>query len=334
MSPQSSRIIKIFILGPANSGKTSIARFLFTANRSLAMNTKPSTSIERFKTSVLVLRINIFVTPGQRRFKTRNIEYLSRILDPESVILYVVDASEKTRLHDYLEEFIETLDKVEKVFQETFPNGKVEIAFLAHKQDISGAISVKEIFGDNLVRKITETFPHISLHLYDTSIFSPASLLQVITDLVLSKMIPADSIKNLLTHLKDYAAAEAAVIGDGMGFPVFFSGDHNLASWSAALAARIIESLERERKIANELEDATSMRLLNSSKAMKVRLSLTLGENELNTYVYQLGEFSISLTLINARNRTDVLDAYAIRAIETLFSKIYQGQQAYGSLGS
>ncbi|MCR8487004.1 MAG: ADP-ribosylation factor-like protein [Crenarchaeota archaeon] len=323
MVSQSNGVAKIFILGPANSGKTSIARFLATANRSFALNTTPSTSIERFKTLVLALQVNIFVTPGQKRFKARNFEYLCGIIDPKSVILYVVDASERTKMDDYLKEFMEIMNKVEAVFQKTFPREKIEVAFLAHKQDLTGSLSVKNIFSNGVMQKISKTFPHINLHLYDTSIFMPTSLLGVIADLVLSKIIPVNSIKGMLTYLRDYAEAEAVIIGDGMGLPIFFSGNSGLTSWSAAFAARIIESLEREKEIANSLKDEAYIRLLNSSRTIKIRLNLALEESEILTYIFQCKEHSISLTLINARNKANALDAYAMKAVEVLFSKIY-----------
>ncbi len=320
---------KVLVLGPANAGKTSIAKFISTINKQYALKVSPSTSVEKFRLSIFSFRINVFVTPGQKRFQSKNLEYLSRILDPSTIVLYVIDASERHKIRDYLEEFVEILRRINKIFSSHFPNDKIDVVFLAHKQDLVGAISVRSILSKGVRKKIARLFPQINLRGYDTSIYMPSSLLRMFRDTILSKIIPVDSIEALIARLRDYAKAETVTLGDEMGLPIIFEGDLNMASWSSSFAARIIESLERERELSVDLVEEANKKLFKGNSDFRICLRLVLGQREIAVYIYNKDCRAVSLILVGPQNVSEATNDYMLEITERLFFKIHQGRYSY-----
>ena len=315
---------KIIVLGPANAGKTSIARFLITIDRQYALQTTPSTSVEKYWLSIFNFKVNVFVTPGQKRFKKRNFEYLDKIIDSSTTVLYVVDSSEKSRLKDNLEEFIELLYRINTIFSERYPGDKAEVVLLAHKRDIPGSVPAKKLLNDKLKSKLAEIFPRIDLYAYDTSIYMPASIFKMFQQVVLSKLIPLDSMSTLVRRLRAYTGAETVVIGDYMGFPVVFDGNLDLASWSSSFSARVIESLEREREVSMKLGDNSGVDIFRSDCDFKISLKLALGKKRIIIFIRSQTNQAISLAVINPREGSDIVEDYLSEIADKLLSKIYR----------
>ena len=105
--------IKVILLGQANVGKTSIGKYLKFLDRTIALDTEPSTRIEKYLLRVLKADVSLFVTPGQRRFRETNIEFMLKLIDDRTVVFYVIDSSAgKEKIKLMLKEFVDEVTKL------------------------------------------------------------------------------------------------------------------------------------------------------------------------------------------------------------------------------
>lgn len=200
----------VILCGLDEAGKTSIKVFLENIDKDQA--TRPyiaSTEVETYREHYL----SIYIIPGQERFRYVELFY-EQYIPIADRIGFVVDASDSSRFVEakrywqYLKEIIKK-----------YASKKIEVIFIAHKQDKKGSIRaeelVKKIFSKDDIKKY-KVRP-LSTSVLD--IFSMYELLRAFYgDL---KKVGLDTIVEVLCS---NTKASAAFLIDGQMLPISVIG--------------------------------------------------------------------------------------------------------------
>ncbi len=188
------------------AGKTSIALWLQTFSREVALRTTASTEIESVKKKDLV----IFVIPGHRRYRFCETFYQT-LFPMMDVLVFVVDAADKKRFDEAKEYFAFVGEMIKK-----YSKKKVKVTLCAHKQDLADAVS-----GYYLKKVIAPRQNDIKV--LETSIKDEISMINLLRVIYGErKLDPFDVIiKQLVTKTK----AKGAFIADETGLPLAIYGD-------------------------------------------------------------------------------------------------------------
>jgi len=193
------------LLGLDRAGKSSIKVYLETLNADLASKTEMSNGIEVYQRGSL--KIEIF--PGQRRLRYN--ERLYQVFFPMAQkILFVFDAADRARFGEVEKYFRYVEQMIEKYCRE-----EPELIFVAHKQDLEGAIDAREFF-DSIIRKTKIS----KVQFLNTSIYDPWSMADLLKAVHGTDRVGTDSIVDTLRRL---CSAEFAFIYDGHILPLAYS---------------------------------------------------------------------------------------------------------------
>jgi len=194
----------VVFVGLDRAGKSSIKVYLETLNTDLAEKTEMSNGIEVYQKGGL--KIEIF--PGQRRlrYNERLYEIYFRIARK---IVFVVDAADHSRFDEVKRYWDYVMGMIKKYC------GGVEIVFVAHKQDLKGAIPAQELY-----RRLGLDSGGVPVKFVDTTIYDPWSIAGLLKVIHGGDTIRVDDIVETLRRLCD---AELAFIYDGHILPLAFS---------------------------------------------------------------------------------------------------------------
>jgi len=314
--------IKIIILGHSNVGKTSIAKYLKYLNRALALDTEPSTRIEKYTLNALRTSISIFVTPGQKRFRRKNREFLYEIIDSNTIIYYVIDASAETsRLKLMIKDYMNLVLSVDKLMKNRTLKG-IAIALLVHKQDLPQAIDGEKIFGE-FISKLRQRTSGIGLYVFNTSIYWPETLLRVLRETVFSKIFPMDSLNSIIGTIKQITGSEIVVISDTMGFPIAVHGDSPLATWLSVFPAKIMTSLDQERNMMREYQKDLWVNIFNAKENENTSIDMILetpNGNKIYFHMMDVNGNFLCLSLFNPKNSLNIVRETAKNFTEKIYN--------------
>ena len=194
----------VVFVGLDRAGKSSIKVYLETLNTDLAEKTEMSNGIEVYQKGGL--KIEIF--PGQRRlrYNERLYEIYFRIARK---IVFVVDAADHSRFDEVKRYWDYVMGMIKKYC------GGVEIVFVAHKQDLKGAIPAQELY-----RRLGLDSGGVPVKFVDTTIYDPWSIAGLLKVIHGGDTIRVDDIAETLRRL---CGAELAFIYDGHILPLAFS---------------------------------------------------------------------------------------------------------------
>ncbi|MEX0568920.1 MAG: ADP-ribosylation factor-like protein [Candidatus Njordarchaeota archaeon] len=320
--------IKIVLLGQANVGKTSIGRFLRHLNRMLALETEPSTRIERYNISVLCRDIFIFVTPGQRRYKKLNINFLSDIIDENTIVFYVIDAAaEVERLKSMVIEFVMTIRYLKKII-EIKNIERLYVVLLAHKQDMPNAIKSESIIGK--IKSNKKLLEKIKLEGYNTSIYHPETIFSVVDNVILSKILPMNDIYKIVETLRKMTGSKVSVISDNVGFPIAFSGDGNLTTWLSVFSAKVHASIDQEREIVKNFQKKMWEEFFKDSNGSSFELILEISAGKILYMAAQkMGKEVLYISLLNPTTNPIILRDVVKGVFQRLFFILDERAQGY-----
>lgn len=291
-------VVKVVLLGQANVGKSSIGRFLKHLDRMLALETEPSTRIERYNINVFRNDIFIFVTPGQKRYSKLNMSFLNNIVDENTIIFYVMDASaDIEKLKSMVLEFIFMIKYLKKIAKEKNIH-RLQLILLAHKQDIPNSIKSKTIV--EKIKANRNLLNGIELEGYDTSIFYPETIFSVINKVILSRILPTHDIFRIVDSLRKMTGSKVSVISDNVGFPIAFSGDGNLTTWLSVFSAKVYASIEQERELAKNFQKKMWEEIFKDSDGLSFELTLEISIGKvLYTVAKKVRDEMIYVSLLN-----------------------------------
>lgn len=151
----------IGFVGIDNAGKTTIID-IFTKRR--LSKTIPTVGVNLDEISFSEINFNVIDMGGQKNFRPLWIDYLNCV----DVILYVIDASDHSRLEEAINEFRNMLLLTDST--------DVPILILANKQDLPNTISAKEL-GTKLAR-LSELAPR-DWNIIETSALTTQGLVEM-----------------------------------------------------------------------------------------------------------------------------------------------------------
>ena len=210
----------VTLVGLENAGKTSIKVFIQTLSLEKALNTKTSTKIEELRKK----KVKFYIIPGQRVFRFDE-KYYKTLFPISDVVVFVVDAADKSRFEKAQEYF----EFVKEMMKKYGKEGQ-KLLILAHKQDLENAVPGKEIAK---LLGVSEKY------VLETSIFDPTSILHLILRLHGEKVTVFEAIAMKL--LQD-TKADTVAIADKNGFPYAVFGNEEIAmSYIAATSKTFME---------------------------------------------------------------------------------------------
>ncbi len=299
--------LKVILIGQANVGKTSIGKYLIFLDRAIALNTEPSTRVEKYMLKVLKADISLFVTPGQRRFQRTNIEFLLNLLDENTVILYVMDAAAKReRIKLMLKEFVDIL----KLMSSAIKDRKIDsitIALLAHKQDLPNALNAEKIL-QSMIEKMKSVFPNIRIYVFNTSIYYPESLFRVVREIILPKALPMKTLEDIVDTLAKLTGSRTVVISDSMGFPLAMKGDEKIGSWLSIIPAKLLTSLEHEKRIIRDFRKDLWDIIFGVGDDESIDIIMDVGSStKAYISIRKIDDRPICFSLFNPKKQIDVI---------------------------
>lgn len=311
-------VVKVVLLGQANVGKSSIGRFLKHLDKMLALETEPSTRIERYNINVFRNDILIFVTPGQRRYNKLNMNFLDNIVDESTIILYVMDASaDVEKLKSMVVEFVFVIKYLKKIVREKNIR-RLQLILLAHKQDIPNAIKSKTIV--EKIKANKELLDGIEIGGYDTSIFYPETIFSVINEVILSRILPTHDIFRIVDSLRKMTGSKVSVISDSAGFPIAFSGDGSLTTWLSVFSVKVQASIEQEREIAKNFQKKMWEEIFKDSDGLSFELILEISTDKvLYTVAKKMRDEMIYISLLNPTMNPIILRDVVKGVVQKLF---------------
>jgi len=299
--------IKVVLLGHANVGKTSIGKYLKYFDRALALDTEPSTRIEKYMLKIMKADISLFVTPGQKRFKDSNMEFLLRLLDSDTIVIYVIDASTETnKLKLMVSDFIAVVHAVRRVVEEK-KIGRINIVLLAHKQDLPGAIDGEKVMG-RVINRIRRKIPFVSIEVFNTSIYYPESIFRFIRKAVIPKVLPISSIHDIVTTLTKITGSDTVVISDSMGFPIAIGGEEDIGTWLAIIPAKMLYSLDHEKDILRNYRKNLWASIYSNGEEEVVDIIMELGGSK-SAYISirRYGNDRLCISMYNPKKRIEII---------------------------
>ena len=312
--------IKVVLLGHANVGKTSIGKYLKYFDRMLALDTEPSTRIEKYMLKVMKADISIFVTPGQKRFKKSNMDFLLRLLDSDTIVIYVMDASAETdKLKLMVSDFLSIIYTIEKMVKEKSID-RINVVLLAHKQDLPSAIDGEKIMG-KVIERIRWRIPHISVDVFNTSIYHPESIFRFIRKIVMPKLLPMKSIRDVITTLEKITGSDTVVISDSMGFPIAIGGEEDIGTWLAIIPARLLYSLEHEKDIIRNYRKNLWASIYGNDGKESVDIIMELGKSK-SAYISirRYGNDHLCISMYNPKKRIEMIKG----VIDEISRRVYE----------
>ena len=194
----------IIFLGLDNAGKTSIKVYLETLDIEKAKNTKMSNQVEVYQRGKM--RIEIF--PGQKLLRMK--ERLYEVFFPYAKrIAFIVDSADKDRIPEVREYWGFVKSMITKYCEKT-----PEIILVAHKQDLQGALSAKELMNLILDKEDQRKYSIIPV---ETTIYDPISMSLLLRALHGGHKLGIDQVVDSLRERTD---AELAFIYDNHLLPI------------------------------------------------------------------------------------------------------------------
>ena len=311
---------RILIVGLGGVGKTSIGLLLKTMNREIAEKTTPSISVEKYDRNFAGKKVNLFVTPGQKKFLFSLFKRFSKksilieLLERADVIIYVVDSSDYNRFPEMFEYFKMLVEKITDI---TSRYGiKKKLILLAHKQDLPNALSEKAV-EEYFVKPLKPIFKKygINVETFGTTIYKPITLLRVLYSVMTEEM---RDYKFIVRRLGINFSAEAVFLGDSEGIIIANYGDHEL-SWNFLLF------FIKLRKIMQEMPVYIKT-VINPDKQIEI-LFYSLNKTLLivNIPISDNDDYSIILGIINPHVRPDFLLSEVKKIVDELTSRLRMG---------
>ena len=302
-------------------GKTSIGKYLKYLNRTLALDTEPSTRIEKYVLKTFRVDISIFVTPGQKRFRKMNQECLCQIIDQDTIIYYVIDASaDAPYLKSMLEDYLKLATLVDKL-AENKKMGKITIALLAHKRDLPQAIDGEKILKEFILR-LERKMQHLALYVFNTSIYLPETLLRVFRETIFSKIFPMDSINDIVGVIKRITNSDAVVVSDTMGFPIATCGDGPITTWLSVFPTKIIASFDQERNMIREYQRELWIKIFDTKNDERIFIDMLLEmppNKRIYFHIVNINSNFICLSMYNPKNTIEILRETAKNFAEKIY---------------
>jgi GTPase SAR1 family protein len=164
---------KIGILGLANAGKTSLLKVLAQQFSSLT-SIKPTQGVERTALEFLGLDLVMWDFGGQSRYREKYLDNPQRYFEGISHLFYVVDLQDPNAVKESCDYFQNIIPPM-KTYS---PDAKYIIIF--HKADpnyqgLFDIAQIKQNFLDGVAEIVTKN--EISISMYQTSIFSPMTVI-------------------------------------------------------------------------------------------------------------------------------------------------------------
>lgn len=306
---QKDNLLKLIIIGLEDVGKTSIAKFYYTINLNLSLNTTPSTYVEKYSQDYVKNKINIFVLPGQRNYMRSNLEYLYNIIDKNSVIFYVIDANDLKKQHETFKNIITYLSAILHIKKIKNLKEKIPIAFLAHKQDLPNAMKAENYIKP--IEALLEKYKHdLEYFMFDTSLFLPQTLLNVFKEMISPRIFHLENrLANIAASLLKYTHAVAVAFSDHNGFPLAIAGSKNLALWISILPVKINGTLDEEWKILRHYNDhlLQNISLQYPLENLMTIHKINLGSLQLFLYSYKNSD-NINIAIANPKISHELLE--------------------------
>ena len=197
----------IVFLGLDNAGKTSIKVYLETLDVEKAKKTRMSNGVEVYQRGKM--RIEIF--PGQKLLRMK--ERLYEVFFPYTKrIAFIVDSADKERIPDAKEYWMFIKSMIAKYCEKS-----PEIVFVAHKQDLQGALPAKELMSLILDDKDKQKYKIIAV---ETTIYDPLSMSLLLRALHGGQKL---GITTIVDALRERTDADLSFIYDGHLLPIAVS---------------------------------------------------------------------------------------------------------------
>ncbi|MEX2688830.1 MAG: ADP-ribosylation factor-like protein [Candidatus Njordarchaeum guaymaensis] len=230
------RNIRVAIIGLNGVGKTSFGFLLEKLDKEKALNTHPSTRIEKFQKRYLNKRALLFVFPGQKRYFKRLERFISPFIRSIDILIYMIDSSDFQRFKHMQAIFLTILQLIKKL------NLEIKVILLAHKQDIPGAKTPREI-EKIFWEPFKKTFSNIQVEIYGTSIYDVRSIFRVLREGILNRNPTDRTYNSILVELQKELNCEELILSDSEGLLIDSIKSSNPETYSI-LVAKIFKYLE------------------------------------------------------------------------------------------
>ncbi|MEM2833356.1 MAG: ADP-ribosylation factor-like protein [Candidatus Korarchaeota archaeon] len=197
----------IAFVGLDQAGKSSIKVYLESLSTKNALNTSMSNGVESYLRGNM--RIDVF--PGQEKLRYMELLY-ERFFPYIDKLALIVDASARDRFDE-----VKRYWKFLKNMLEKYAEKEIQVILVAHKQDLSGAVSSDELC--KIIFDADDIERYNVIHL-NTSIFDPISM-----SLLLRALHGTIGLLESITEmLRVESRAQIVAIFDGHLLPIAISG--------------------------------------------------------------------------------------------------------------